>query len=60
MSHYAQMLPRVMGCTKCGKKFELKKRQMWFHCGSALILMVKESQDLTKQLTIRGNCIGGK
>ena len=47
MSHYAQMLPRVVGCKKCGTKFTLRKRNMWFHCGTALILLVKESMDLT-------------
>ena len=44
--YYPYILPRIVGCKKCGKKFTLKKRQMWFHCGIALILLVKESQEL--------------
>ncbi len=48
MGRYADMLPRVVGCKKCGKKFTLRKRNMWFHCGTMVILLVKESMELTK------------
>jgi hypothetical protein len=46
MSHYAQMLPRIVYCKRCGKKFVLRKRGMWFHCGTSVILLVKESVEL--------------
>jgi len=46
---YPYTLPRVVGCKMCGSKFILKRRQMWFHCGTALILLIKESLELQKK-----------
>lgn len=47
---YGEILPRVVGCKRCGKKFNLRKRQMWFHCGAMVILLVKESLELQEKM----------